>query len=262
MATNVKECPVPGARLRGGVWLPETEEHFVDWMKNSKRAEEVDGKRTYQMHKIRRALDLVPEGRRRTYVDVGAHVGLWAMWISPHFEKTEAFEPVELHHDIFPYNMPDGDYKVRLYRCGLGDPHGPDGNPAEFEIMDMEVAAHHTGSFHVHDPRRGREARADNVDKRDGDGPPLIERGVTIKRLDSFKFDDVDLIKIDVEGWELPVVKGAASTIVRCRPVVVVEQKGNGERGYGHEPNAAVNVLRELGMEQADCMAGDYFMTF
>lgn len=33
----------------------------------------------------------------------------------------------------------------------------------------------------------------------------------------------VDLIKIDIEGWELPALKGGTSVIARFRPVVMVE---------------------------------------
>lgn len=46
---------------------------------------------------------------------------------------------------------------------------------------------------------------------------------IPIKPLDAFNFSDVTLIKIDVEWMELEVLKGAAETIKRCRPVIVLE---------------------------------------
>ena len=45
-----------------------------------------------------------------------------------------------------------------------------------------------------------------------------------VRTLDSFRFTDVDYIKIDVEGDELSVLKGAVQTLGLCRPLVVVEQ--------------------------------------
>jgi FkbM family methyltransferase len=49
------------------------------------------------------------------------------------------------------------------------------------------------------------------------------ELQVTTKTLDEFALRDVRLIKIDVEGYEVEVLRGAAGTIERSRPVMVVE---------------------------------------
>jgi len=39
----------------------------------------------------------------------------------------------------------------------------------------------------------------------------------------SLEFDQVDFIKIDVEGGELGVLQGAVDTLARCRPILVFE---------------------------------------
>lgn len=46
---------------------------------------------------------------------------------------------------------------------------------------------------------------------------------VAVRTLDSFIFDNVGFIKIDVEGYELEVLKGAVETIARCRPILYIE---------------------------------------
>lgn len=46
---------------------------------------------------------------------------------------------------------------------------------------------------------------------------------VPLRSLDSFGFERVDFIKIDVEGMELDVLAGAARTIERCRPQMIIE---------------------------------------
>lgn len=44
------------------------------------------------------------------------------------------------------------------------------------------------------------------------------------RRLDDFQFDgDIRLIKIDVEGWELEVIKGGKETIRKYKPYVFME---------------------------------------
>jgi hypothetical protein len=46
---------------------------------------------------------------------------------------------------------------------------------------------------------------------------------VNVATLDSFGLSDIAFIKIDVEGHELSVLRGAVETIVRSRPNLLVE---------------------------------------
>ena len=46
---------------------------------------------------------------------------------------------------------------------------------------------------------------------------------VALQTLDSFQFENVSLIKIDVEGHEYSVIEGAELTIASSRPVLLVE---------------------------------------
>jgi FkbM family methyltransferase len=46
---------------------------------------------------------------------------------------------------------------------------------------------------------------------------------VVLEPLDAFEFSDLMLVKIDVEGAELDVLRGAAETLRRCRPLLFVE---------------------------------------
>jgi len=46
---------------------------------------------------------------------------------------------------------------------------------------------------------------------------------VPVERIDDLRLSSVSLIKVDVEGMELQVLRGAAETIARCRPVLYVE---------------------------------------
>jgi FkbM family methyltransferase len=61
---------------------------------------------------------------------------------------------------------------------------------------------------------------------------------VPCRTIDSYNFDDVDAIKIDVEGSELFVMEGALETIKRCRPAVQVEIVPKQCKQYGYDPQA------------------------
>jgi hypothetical protein len=85
---------------------------------------------------------------------------------------------------------------------------------------------------------------------------------VEVVVLDDYKFTDVDFIKVDCEGYELFVLKGAEKTILENKPTIVVEQKtGNGQR-YGLGEKDAVSYLKELGMVQKSVMSGDHIMSW
>lgn len=54
------------------------------------------------------------------------------------------------------------------------------------------------------------------------------------RTLDSFAFDNIALMKIDIESTEDEFLEGAKETIARCRPILILEIRG----GCGWKPNA------------------------
>lgn len=232
----------PNAKLVGGVWLPAGETHFAEMMLNNpKRMRVIDGKHTYQYHKIEAALRHQPPSRRGICLDIGAHVGLWAMWLTRAFEQVHSFEPVPAFADIYPFNVDMA--ASTLHRFALGREEG---------TVSISVPEDMTGNSHIAIPGKA-------PDRRDGTGPVDTWHGVPMRSLDSFGFEGVDFIKIDVEGYELPVIEGGRETIQRCKPNMVVEQKGN-EVSYGEPRDAAVKLLQSWGMKPLQVISGDWIM--
>ncbi len=46
---------------------------------------------------------------------------------------------------------------------------------------------------------------------------------VRLRPLDGLQLPDCGMLKVDVEGWEAGVLRGATGTIARCRPILYVE---------------------------------------
>jgi FkbM family methyltransferase len=172
--------------MHQGVWLPDGEKHFPDWM--TKNGEIVDGKGTYQVRKLRATLGLCKQFR--TAVDVGGHVGLWAMQLVKRFQYVNIFEPVAAFRDCLAKNVPDLRQPISkyesaarnysLYPCALGASRGR---------VRMAVDRADTGGTHVSSAA-------------DGD--------VDLRTLDEFDFADVDCIKIDVRRLRAPRHRGRA----------------------------------------------------
>lgn len=201
-----------------GIWLPDDDRHFA---KHLAAGPKFEGAGTYQYAKIRAILEFIPNKRRRVALDIGAHVGLWARVLAREFQCINAFEPVPELLACFDLNT-DHLSNVEVWPCALSDSEGviqlirPDGNSGNWHVLsDGEKPKYEASTF------------------------PLDHH--------TFDFSDVDLIKIDVEGWELPVLKGAKQLLDRCKPFIVIEQKvGNAER-YGFGRYDAARQLEEWG---------------
>lgn len=70
---------------------------------------------------------------------------------------------------------------------------------------------------------------------------------VQTRTLDSYNLDRVDFLKVDVEGAELMVLRGAEDTIRRCKPRILLEYQALNTRQCGYEPREIMLLLREWG---------------
>ena len=222
-------------KLVDGIWLTDEEKHFPEWWNNPKNKEFIDGKATYQIRKYREAMRYV--GQRRNAIDVGGHVGLWSMQMAKDFAHVHAFEPVVEFRNCYQRNLLDR-LNITLYACALG---------AALGNVDMVIDPADTGGTHV--APDGHEGRA--------------EGDVVLMTLDHYKFEDVDFMKIDCEGYEHHVIAGARETLLRCKPVVIVEQKPHKlGPNFGIQGRPAVDAIVALGAKLRGELSGDFILSW
>ena len=185
----------------------------------------------------------------RIALDVGARNGDYAKYLAEDFDHSHCFEPRQQYKKRFKRALENNLNKATWHPVALGEEEknvtmiGP-------VVLNLEDKQYKS--------KKGGVVRAVNrLAKK------FSELNVKQKRLDDYSFDDVDYIKIDVEGHELNVLKGAVKTIERCKPIIVIEQNRVTERyGKGNKFDAK-NFLISLGYEVvAFDMAYDYILKY
>jgi len=168
--------------------------------------------------------------RRSTCIDIGCHEGaiLDAMLrIAP--EGTHyAFEPLPHLHAALASKYA-GAANVRLFEVALSE------SPGKATFQHVVTNPAYSGLL------RRKYARDDEE---------IVEIPVTLARLDDLLPPDapVRLVKIDVEGAELQVLKGATATLKRCRPYVVFEHGRGAADCYGTTPGQVYDLLAGCGL--------------
>lgn len=154
--------------------------------------------------------------RFRTAVDGGAHRGIWTRELARNFDQVVAFEPREHLARQIPCGF--------VHYVALGEREG---------ICGMAEGLKNTGQGHV-------------VEGSDFYMAPLDQFGVT----------QLDFLKLDLEGYELPALKGAERTIRAWRPAIMVEQNGLSAR-YAYTAADLHNWLAERGYARVNSWGVD-----
>lgn len=162
----------------------------------------------------------------QTYIDVGAGWGDTAEPFVNHFDEIHCFEP-NTHYQKITHP------KITWHHVALGDCE------AEIELhMPAESDNFEHGSTSYHRIKQWQNTK-------------LIGT-CPMTTLDSYHFQSVDFIKIDVEQGEWSVIQGAQQTIAHNKPTIMYENKR-------HENDHVNEWLHTQGYEihrhKSDCVA-------
>ena len=182
----------------------------------------------YQVRQRQEALDLCD--RWRHCIDIGANIGLWGRDFCARFERVSMFEPDAMNrhcleancaqytnHTIYPYGLYSTAQQSTLY----GGDHTC-GNKSVIREAIMELS--------------------------DDKSNWITETPCELRVLDEFAFEEVDFMKLDTQGSELEILRGAVDTIARCSPTICVEitQKNTAQR---QEAQRIVDWLSSIGYQ-------------
>jgi FkbM family methyltransferase len=128
-------------------------------------------------------------------LDIGANFGVMGQALEYNGFKVTSFEPQPDVYNILRQNV-----RGECFNMGLGSTPGTFKMPKIF----FGSKANYGGSA------IGTRSDMGTID-------------VSVGVLDSFEFDDIGFMKIDVEGFEEKVLRGGVKTIERCRPIMYIE---------------------------------------
>jgi len=165
----------------------------------------------FQVNNLRKLQELRPNAR--TILDIGANIGSNTVEYSTWAKEVHSFEPTpKLYAQLVKnvslnQNNPDTlrwhndqsmtrSAKVNTYQMAVGDKPG---------VVHMKTYNNNAGKNYV------TSVKTNNT----------VE--VNVITIDSMNFTDVDIMKIDVEGYEPFVLIGAEETINKYRPVIQTE---------------------------------------
>lgn len=144
----------------------------------------------------------------KNFVDIGAHIGTFSCALSDYFDKIHCFEPCLMQQHYLLANLANHTKKNKSfsYSLALSEKSG-------------------NSKFYLREPVGGTNGlRLNHEDGQVILGDNLPSYSVEVRTLDSFNFNNIGLIKIDVEGYELNVLNGAVNTIRRNNyPPIVFE---------------------------------------
>jgi len=164
-----------------------------------------------------------------TVIQAGGNCGVYTLEYAKHYDNVYTFEPDSTNMTCLTLNTDRCNNIVKFQAC-LGDTHTMTAIQNPIEIMD-------TGSIHV----KTTKAPPENL--------LVVESkaNIPVLKIDDIKFNDLDLIHLDIEGYELYALKGGIETIKKYKPVIVLEvcDNGHSER-YGYSKGDLEEFLESI----------------
>lgn len=147
----------------------------------------------------------------RTVLDIGAWCGTWSKAMEPFAKKIIAFEPDKIHFECLQRNC--------TINCN-----------ARREAVGSEL-----GTVSLTDDDF---TQAKRIDKKGT---------IQMITLDSMSYENVDMIKIDVEGYEMEVLKGAEKLLQNVRYLMI--ELNNNTKKYGSSNADVERHLAQMGFK-------------
>jgi len=169
-----------------------------------------------------------------TVYDVGAFEGLLALFFASRAKKVICYEPNSRNHARLLDNIRlNGFTNVTVRKTGVGE------TPQKIELtwnpaMPGGASAESATAAHLRDSVSGARVETIPITTLDDD-------------FEANGLPPPDLIKIDIEGWELPALKGARRLLHQFGPALYLEMHGETMADKKRKVEDIVRFLEDTG---------------
>jgi FkbM family methyltransferase len=166
-----------------------------------------------------------------SFFDIGANMGFYSLALASINSEVQvkSFEPQPEIYSIFSKNVSLNQLEpqIKIYNYGLG---------SKEDKLKMYIPAF-TGS--------GGGSFAD-LHTEEGAAEEVF---VPVQSLDKLvpPYSNIDLMKIDVEGFEFEAIAGALELIGSSKPTIIIELLRKWMKPFGRQPQDVINLLNPLG---------------
>lgn len=168
-------------------------------------------------------LTSVLKDRKGTFIDVGGHIGRYTTLMAKRDWKVFTFEPIKINYDVILSNLKLNhcDSSATIHNVGLG-------NTKSTETIYFN-------------PKEMGEASLIKQDTQNA------EAQIQIVRFDDYmqnkSYDDLTMVKIDVEGHEESVLNGMMEFLKTEKPLLIIEL-------WKDNASSVTKTLKDLGYKK------------
>jgi FkbM family methyltransferase len=191
------------------------------------------------------------------FIDIGAHIGLHSLGVMKYCQdmgynvKIVSFEPQGGLYELLKYNLTNNNksnFELNILNYGISNE-----NKVIYDnILDYENKKNCGG----HGIKNCKENKTNDNQER-----------IELIKLDDLKYNNVSVIKIDVEGMENQVIEGAMNTIKNNKPIILLEIYGGLDYKKANEEQLkkihyTISLLTNIGYKWEHIKSHDYFFYF
>jgi len=176
---------------------------YIFYLKDLLSVNSIGKSKIWEPHILKFSQMYLSEFNDKNILDIGAHIGYHSMNFATLTKgKVYSFEPQPQNFKLLHLNARTNNLKnIHPIMMGLSDLD----EFSKIPLVSKNKDKGNIGDFTINNLTSN------------------IYSKIHSRTLDSFNLENISLIKIDVQGWEKKVLKGAEETLKRCKPLLIIE---------------------------------------